>query len=100
MTHEQELSEKFISEFKDHVNWHIISTNYNWPEFSEEFKTIFKDNLTYETRYLSKDFLMKHKYILRWDQISSRRMSEDTIREMQEFVDWKMISTIVYRFYS
>ena len=58
----QPLSEKFIREFKDKVNWDVIST---CQKLSENFIREFKDKVNWECisayQHLSKDFIREFK---------------------------------------
>ena len=64
------LSEEFIREFKDKVNWRYIS---GCQKLSEDFIREFKDKVL-------------------WNYISGyQKLSEDFIREFKDRVDWLYI---------
>ena len=66
-----ELTEEFIREFKDRVNWIYISV----------------------CQKLSEDFIREFEDIVDWYWISrSQKLSEDFIREFEDKVNWNMIS--------
>jgi len=66
------LSENFMREFQDKINWNIISAYYH--KLSENFIREFKDKLG-------------------WDYISmNQKLSENFIREFQNDVYWNYIS--------
>jgi hypothetical protein len=48
----QQLSEDFIREFQDKVNWYDIPYFQPWINFSEEFKKDFKDKLIYPENHI------------------------------------------------
>ena len=65
------LSEEFIREFKDKVDWWCIS---RYQELSEDFIREFKNRVI-------------------WKMISKyQTLSEEFIREFKNSVDWEMIS--------
>ena len=67
----QNLSEEFMNEFQDKVNWRLIST---YQKLSESFIRKFQDKVD-------------------WHRISEwQDLSEDLIREFQDKVDWYWIS--------
>jgi hypothetical protein len=66
------LSEDFIREFKDKVDWEFVS---EYQDLSEDFIREFKDKVD-------------------WYWISFRQiLSEDFIREFQDKVNWNMVLT-------
>ena len=67
----QNLSEKFIREFKDKVNWYRISENQN---LSEKFIREFKDKVNW------------------YSVFRFQKLSEKFIREFKDKVDWYYIS--------
>ena len=70
------LSEEFIREFKDNVDWDMIS---NYQTLSEDFIREFKDNVNW--LYISRNSNLKYK------------LSEDFIREFKDKLYWYFIST-------
>ena len=65
------LTEDFIREFQDKVNWWLIS---EYQKLSEDFIREFKDNVS-------------------WVDISiAQVLSEDFIREFKDRVNWRYIS--------
>ena len=64
------LTEDFIREFKDKVDWEYIS---EFQKLSEDFIREFKDNVS-------------------WSFVSiNQKLSENFIREFQDKVDWFLI---------
>ena len=65
------LTEDFIREFKNEVNWNFISC----------------------CQHLSEDFIREFQYEVNWDYIAAdQQLSEDFIREFADRVDWEYIS--------
>ena len=80
-----------IREFQNELDWNMLSRNNSIGEKTlEEFwnKFDWKDVLT--RRYLSEDFIRKHKYDLDWGLISyfQGQLSEDFVEEMSNFIVW------------
>jgi len=120
----QTLSESFIREFQDQVNWHYISYGKLSEAFIREFQ--HKVNWLYISRYpksenfirefqdkvywgyisqdqnLSEDFIREFQDKVYWGYISqNQNLSEDFIREFQDKVDWYNISSgFIRRFHS
>jgi hypothetical protein len=90
----QKLSENFIREFKGEVSWFYIS---EYQKLSENFIKEFKDRVYWDYismfQKLSEDFIRKFKNRVEWDHISEyQNLSEDFIREFKDEVDWYYIS--------
>ena len=88
------LTEDFIREFADKVNWYFISF---CQYLSEDFIREFKDKVDWYwiSRYqrLSEDFIREFADKVDWDWISMfHRISEDFIREFEDKVAWECIS--------
>ena len=90
----ESLTEDFIQEFKDKVDWTCIS---RYPHLSEDFIRKFADRVdwyyisTYQ--YLSENFIREFNDWVYWDAISyCQRLSEDFIREFKDKVNWYYIS--------
>jgi len=88
------LSEDFIREFKDKVNWDKISQH---QTLSEDFIREFQDKVNWDEisriRNLSEDFIRKFADKMDWGWISyHQKLSEDFIREFQGKLDWRRIS--------
>ena len=81
----QHLSEDFIREFKDKVDWYYIS---KYQHLSEDFIREFKDMVNWECistyQHLSEDFIREFKDKVDWGWISRyQHLSEDFIREFK-----------------
>ena len=90
----QKLSEDFIREFKDKVDWYWISA---YQSLSEDFIREFKDNVYWcsisEYQKLSESFIREFKDYVDWGCVSIyQKLSEDFIREFQDEIDWDCIS--------
>ena len=87
-THNFRLSEKFISDFKDKVDWIFISTNYTLTEsFIEKFENYVDWVSISLYQKLSENFILKHKNQLHWEAIfSHQKLSENFIREFQHMI--------------
>jgi hypothetical protein len=90
----QKLSEDFIREFKDKVDWTYISIRQN---LSEDFIREFQDKVDWdnisEFQKLSEDFIREFQNKVNWLYISEfQKLSEDFIREFQNKVNWNYIS--------
>ncbi|GIX90852.1 uncharacterized protein CDAR_551961 [Caerostris darwini] len=90
----QKLSEDFIREFQDKVDWEEISI---CQKRSEDFIREFQDKVDWEEisicQKLSEDFIREFQDKVDWYWISiCQKLSEDFIREFQDKVDWEEIS--------
>ena len=90
----ESLTEDFIQEFKDKVDWTCIS---RYPHLSEDFIRKFADRVDWyyisAYQYLSEDFIREFKDWVYWDAISYyQQLSEDFIREFKDKVNWYYIS--------
>jgi hypothetical protein len=88
------LSEEFIRENSDKVNWVYISY---YQILSEDFINEFSHKVYWdyisEYQKLSEEFIRKNSENLYWWPISSRqKLSENFIREFQYKVHWQLIS--------
>ena len=88
------LTEPFIREFQNKVDWESIS----WCQtLSEEFIREFKDEVYWspisESQKLSESFIREFADMVFWDKISQHQvLSEEFIREFADKVDWTGIS--------
>ena len=90
----QLLSEDFIREFADRVDWDTISV---YQHLSEDFIREFKDKVDWfyisEYQHLSEDFIREFKDRVHWGCISNyQNLSESFIREFADKVNWYWIS--------
>ena len=90
----ESLTEDFIQEFKDKVDWFSIS---RYPHLSEDFIRKFADKVDwyYISAYqcLSEDFIREFQDRVAWDWIVKYQpLSEDFIREFKDKVNWNYIS--------
>ena len=90
----ESLTEDFIQEFKDKVDWFSIS---RYPHLSEDFICKFADKVDwyYISAYqcLSEDFIREFQDRVAWDWIVKYQpLSEDFIREFKDKVNWNYIS--------
>jgi hypothetical protein len=94
ISHTPKLSEEFIREFKDFVNWGNISIH---QKLSENFIREFKDNVYWnyisEYQKLSESFIREFKNDIFWNDISQyQKLSEPFIKEFKDKVNWNYIS--------
>ena len=90
----ESLTEDFIQEFKDKVDWFSIS---RYPHLSEDFIRKFADKVDwyYISAYqsLSEDFIREFQDRVAWDWVVKYQpLSEDFIREFKDKVNWNYIS--------
>ena len=90
----ESLTEDFIQEFKDKVDWFSIS---RYPHLSEDFIRKFADKVDwyYISAYqcLSEDFIREFQDRVAWDWIVKYQpLSEDFIRKFKDKVNWYYIS--------
>ena len=90
----QHLSEDFIREFKDRVSWYYIST---FQHLSEDFIREFQDRVDWKgisaCQRLSESFIREFADRLDWGWMSeNQQLSEDFIREFKDEVNWAWIS--------
>ena len=88
------LSEDFIRKFADRVDWYYISA---YQYLSENFIREFADRVAWDwiVKYqpLSEDFIREFRYKLNWSYISAyQHLSENFIREFKDEVSWYWIS--------
>ena len=88
------LSEDFIREFKDYVDWRWIS---EYQKLSESFIREFKDEVYWGyismDQKLSEEFIREFKDKAVWYRISEyQKLSEDFIREFKDKVNWYRIN--------
>ncbi len=85
-----QLSEDFIREFQDKVNWEYISWRQKLLEdFIKEFKNKVNWDLISQYQILSEDFIKKFQNKVNWIKISiHQKLSEDFIKEFQDKIDW------------
>ena len=88
--HMRGLSEDFIREFQDKVNWNLIS---HYQKLSEDFIREFQDKVSWGTisysQTLSADFIREFQDKMNWESISKyQKLSEDFIREFKDKVNW------------
>lgn len=87
------LSERFIREFKDRVDWHWISRSQKLSEgFIEEFEDKVDWKYISECQKLSESFIKKHKDKVDWQLISQNQLlSREFIIENSRLLDWNSI---------
>ena len=90
----QKLSENFMREFQNKVYWCYITIH---QKLSEEFIREFEDKVDWVwicfRQKLSEDFIREFQYKVSWVSISKfQKLSENFIREFQDKVDWYNIS--------
>ena len=90
----ESLTEDFIQEFKDKVDWTCIS---RYPHLSEDFIRKFADRVDWyyisAYQYLSENFIREFADKVGWYWISRcQQLSEDFIREFKDKVNWYYIS--------
>ena len=88
------LTEDFIREFADRVDWEWIS---QYQHLSEGFIREFADRVYWywisKYKHLSEDFIRKFTDRVYWYCVSQyQRLSENLIREFKNRVDWFLIS--------
>ena len=91
----ESLTEDFIQEFKDKVDWICIS---RYSHLSEDFIRKFAGRVDWfyisAYQYLSEDFIREFADRVTWDWlVKCQHLSEDFIREFKDKVDWTYIST-------
>jgi len=90
----QKLSEDFIREFKDKLNWYRIS---RYQKLSEDFIREFKNKVNWceisACQKLSPKFITEFKNEVDWAEISTyQKLSENFIFRFRNYVDWDCIS--------
>ena len=90
----ESLTEDFIQEFKDKVDWICIS---RYPHLSEDFIRKFADRVEWyyisAYQHLSENFIREFADRVAWDWIVKYQpLSEDFIREFKDKVNWYYIS--------
>jgi len=90
----KKLSEKFMIDFSDKLDFEKISFHQN---LSESFIEKFSDRLNWlslsVTQKLSESFIVKYQDLIDWESISyKQKLSEDFIRNFKDKVSWKVIS--------
>ena len=93
MTRCQRLSEDFIREFQDKVEWNNISA---YQKLSEDFIREFKDKLNRlcisKYQKLSEDFIREFKNKVHWIYISKyQKLSESFINEFKDKLNLNLI---------
>ena len=88
------LSEDFIRKFADRVDWYYISA---YQHLSENFIREFADRVAWDwiVKYqpLSEEFIREFKDKVNWNYISANQhLSENFIREFKDEVNWAWIS--------
>ena len=89
----QKLSESFIKEFAGKVDWYCISA---YQKLSESFIREFADKVDWYCisayQKLSEVFIEEYSNNIDWSWISKyQKLSEDFIRKFSDRVDWKRI---------
>ena len=89
------LSEDFIREFQDKIDWHCISI---YQKLSEEFIREFQDKVNWyeisSSQILSEEFIKEFADKVYWSRISSfQKLSGEFIKEFQDKVYWYEISS-------
>ena len=90
----QKLSEDFIREFSDRIDWEYISYQQKLSEnFIREFSNKVDWNGISYRQKLSEKFIREFSDKVDWKHISYRqKLSEDFIREFKDRVNWREIS--------
>jgi hypothetical protein len=97
--HMRGLSEDFIREFQDKVNWRAVSEYQTLSvDFIREFQNKIEETRSWDRisgyQKLSEDFIREFKDKLSWGKISYfQKLSEDFIREFQDKVNWEYIQS-------
>lgn len=114
-----EITNQWITEHWNHINWHELSKSpyfseelidkylyfVDWQEvscrtdLSEQFLDKWKDRidwenyLTYNSPELSSEFIFSHN--INWNLISyhASRLSETFIREYKDYINWDAVSS-------
>lgn len=91
----QELSEDFLNQYKDVINWTAVSMR---ESLSEDLIRKFQDYIDWKflsmLHPLSVEFIREFKDKLNWECLTMyREMDEEFIREFSEYVDWYILST-------
>lgn len=83
----------FIREFCRLVNWDIISKR---DDLTEEFIIEFEQRINfYNIQYnnLSIYFIRRYKHLLNWDKLSNKPyLNEEYYEEFQSYINWNIIS--------
>ena len=92
----QPLPEDFIREFKNFLNWHMLSVH---QVLSEELIREFKNRVVWsvisEFQILSESFIREFQNKVYWDSISChQKMSDEFMLEFKDKVYWKWVPTI------
>ena len=92
--YDQPLTESFIREHKNEVDWPKICRYQTLTEpFMEEFQNKLDWYIVSRYQILSESFIQKFIPKKYWSEISEHQiLSEDFIREFQEYLDWNEIS--------
>ena len=90
----KDLTEDFIREFADKVDWGWISMyQYLSEDFIKESQHFVDWSAISSYQHLSEDFIREFAHKVDWDNISaSQHLSEDFIREFKDKVNWTYIS--------
>ena len=88
------LSEEFISDFQDRVNWVSVSKR---SKLSESFIREFRDQVNWDyisdSQVLSESFIRHFSDRVNWVFVSSKqKLSEPFISEFRDYVNWTLIS--------
>ena len=100
ITCRQKLSEDFIKEFSDEVDFDWVVA---YQDVSEEFIELFQDKINWyqvSSKKLSNNFIIKFAHKLDWTKVHYKNISEDLIREVQNFIPsyaWHGVFTEVKR---
>jgi hypothetical protein len=94
LTERTELSEEFIEEFKEELDWPKIS---RFQKLSENFIRKYKEEVNWEDirkfQKLSENFIEEHQNVVDWYYISEyQTLSESFIQKFDKKVDWNYIS--------
>lgn len=93
---EPQLTEAFIEEHADRVNWKIICNHQN---LSEAFIEKFKDRVDWKIisckQKLSEVFIMKYKAKLCWSDVCAyQKLSEKFMIKMSKYIDWGIVCEV------
>lgn len=91
----RKLSEDFIEEYKDKLDWGLLSSYQILSDsFIEKYKDLISWNYVSCSQTPSKEFLLRHKDKLSWDLVSSHQVfsPEDLLnKDFQPLLHWEKI---------
>ena len=90
------LTEKFMRNHQDLLNWRIISIYQTMSEpFLKEFKNSLHWDIVCMNHHLSESFLeeIQDNVFIDWEEFSTKRLSEETIRHYEKYIFWNHLSS-------